>query len=184
MNGSTLASSGFALTSAGTRSRTYITCVYIGCSTHSVPSWSKVAIRSAGGTNFGLPCVVVVCTNSTIAFLAGPSFHEGSGSVCASACAPKASAAPSASMRANMKDKVGFKERMLGFLAGAWASAGDTANSAALSAASHFVTCLRALHGTTLSLAKAGKIQLRSLSFQYFDPAAATPAWSPFLVSV
>ena len=108
LNGSTFASSGFALTSAGTRSRQYITCEYIGCSTHSVPSWSNVAMRSAGGTNFGLPCVVVVCTNSTIAFLAGPSFQEGSGSVCASACAPKASAAPSASMRANMKDKLGF----------------------------------------------------------------------------
>ena len=37
-------------------------------------------MRSAGGTNLGLPCVVVACTNSTIACLAGPSFHEGSGS--------------------------------------------------------------------------------------------------------
>jgi len=55
--------------------------VYMGCSTHIVPSSSKVATRSAGGMNFGLPCVVVVCTNSTIAFLAGPSFHEGSESV-------------------------------------------------------------------------------------------------------
>jgi hypothetical protein len=25
----------------------------MGCSTHSVPSWSKVAIRAAGGTNLG-----------------------------------------------------------------------------------------------------------------------------------
>ena len=83
LNGSTFASSGFALTSAGTRSRQYITWEYIGCSTHSVPSWSKVAMRSSGGTNFGLPCVVVACTKSTIAFLAGPSFQEGSGSVCA-----------------------------------------------------------------------------------------------------
>jgi hypothetical protein len=85
LNGSTFASSGFALTTAGTRSRQYTTCEYIGCSTHSVPSWSMVAIRSAGGTNCGLPCVVVVRTKSTIAFLAGPSFQEGSGSVCASA---------------------------------------------------------------------------------------------------
>jgi hypothetical protein len=38
LNGSTLASSGFALTRAGTRSRQYSTWVYIGCSTHSVPS--------------------------------------------------------------------------------------------------------------------------------------------------
>jgi hypothetical protein len=38
LNGSTFASSGFALTTAGTRSRQYTTCVYIGCETHSVPS--------------------------------------------------------------------------------------------------------------------------------------------------
>ena len=38
LNGSTFASSGFALTTAGTRSRQYITWEYIGCSTHSVPS--------------------------------------------------------------------------------------------------------------------------------------------------
>ena len=81
LNGSTFASSGFALTTAGTRSRQYITCEYIGCSTHSVPSWSKVAMRSAGGTNFGLAWSVVACTNSMIAFLAGPSFQEGRGSV-------------------------------------------------------------------------------------------------------
>ena len=36
--GATAASSGFALTSAGTLSKTYITCEYIGCSTQSVPS--------------------------------------------------------------------------------------------------------------------------------------------------
>ena len=56
-------------------------CVYIGCSTHSVPSWSKVAIRASGATNFGLALSVVTCTNSTIAFFAGPSFQDGSGSV-------------------------------------------------------------------------------------------------------
>ena len=54
LNGSTFLSSGFSFTSAGTRSRQYITCVYIGCSTQSVPSWSKVAMRSSGGTNCGL----------------------------------------------------------------------------------------------------------------------------------
>src|SRR5262245_35965290 len=52
----------------------------MGCSTHSVPSWSNVAMRSAGGTNFGLPCEVVACTNSTIALFAAPSFQEESGS--------------------------------------------------------------------------------------------------------
>jgi hypothetical protein len=46
-----------------------------------VPSLSNVAMRSGSGTNVGLPSVVVALTNSTIAFLAAPSFHEGSGSV-------------------------------------------------------------------------------------------------------
>ena len=32
-----------------------------------------------GGTNFGLPLSVVALTNSTIAFLAAPSFQDGSG---------------------------------------------------------------------------------------------------------
>jgi hypothetical protein len=50
----TFASSGFALTTAGTRSRQYMTCEYIGCSIHSVPSWSNVAMRASGGTNVGL----------------------------------------------------------------------------------------------------------------------------------
>src|SRR5262245_14630731 len=38
-------------------------------------------MRSAGGTNCAPPCVVVACTNSTIARLAAPSFHDGRGSV-------------------------------------------------------------------------------------------------------
>ena len=71
---------GFFSARAGTRSRQYITWVYIGGETQSVPSWSKVAMRSSGGTNFGLPCSVVARTKSTMACLAGPSFHEGSGS--------------------------------------------------------------------------------------------------------
>src|SRR5712691_949551 len=48
-------------------------------------------MRSPGGTKAGLPCVVVACTNLRIACFAGPSFHEGSGSVCARACAARAS---------------------------------------------------------------------------------------------
>ena len=80
LNGSTLASSGLALTRAGTRSRQYTTWLYIGCSTHSVPSWSKVAMRSSGGTNLELALSVVAFTKSTIACFAAPSFHEGSGS--------------------------------------------------------------------------------------------------------
>src|SRR5215510_14996494 len=97
LNGSTLASSGLAFTTAGTRSKQYTICEYMGCSTHRVPSWSKVAMRSAGGTNFGLPCVVVASTNLTIACLAAPSFQEGSGSVWARTWVPKAGPATTAS---------------------------------------------------------------------------------------
>jgi hypothetical protein len=42
-------------------SRQYTICVYIGCETHSVPSWSKVARRAFGGTNFGFAGSVVAC---------------------------------------------------------------------------------------------------------------------------
>ena len=77
LNGSTFANSGFAFTTAGTRSRQYITCEYIGCSTHSVPSWSKVAMRSGGGTKLGFAWSVVARTKSRIACFAGPSFHDG-----------------------------------------------------------------------------------------------------------
>src|SRR5262245_6345754 len=48
-------------------------------------------MRSSGGTNFGLALSVVACTNSTIAFFAAPSFHEGRGSVSAIARTPAAS---------------------------------------------------------------------------------------------
>src|SRR6516162_2874187 len=80
----------------------------MGCSTHSVPSWSKVAMRSSGGTNFVLDLSVVVCTNSTIACLARRSFHEGSGSVCASACVPKQSPATVASAEAKTRRTFNF----------------------------------------------------------------------------
>ena len=65
---------------AATRSKANNICEYIGCSTQVVPSWSKVAIRSSGGTNLGLALSVVVLTKSRIACFAGPSFHEGNGS--------------------------------------------------------------------------------------------------------
>src|SRR5262245_20196845 len=42
-------------------------------------------MRASGGTDFGLPSVVVACTKSRIAFFAGLSFQEGSGSDCARA---------------------------------------------------------------------------------------------------
>ena len=52
----------------------------MGCSTQRVPSWSKTAIREAGGTKRGLLESVVARTKSMIARRAGPLFHEGSGS--------------------------------------------------------------------------------------------------------
>jgi hypothetical protein len=39
-------------------------------------------MRSSGGTNFGLAYSVATRTKSTMACFAGPSFHEGRGSVC------------------------------------------------------------------------------------------------------
>jgi hypothetical protein len=47
-------------------------------------------MRCSTGTNFGFDWSVVVCTNSTIAFLAGPSFHDPRGLDCASAGAQAA----------------------------------------------------------------------------------------------
>src|SRR5262249_16712887 len=44
----------------------------------------------SGGTNFGLASSVVACTNSTMAFFVGPSFHEGSGPLCVMTCVAKA----------------------------------------------------------------------------------------------
>src|SRR5215469_3619846 len=99
----------------------------MGCSTHSVPSWSKVAMRSSGGTNLVLDFSVVLCTKLTIACLVGPSFHEGSGSVCASDCVPKASPATAASAEAKRRRTCDFmgaslKEKQNGFsrLKGRW----------------------------------------------------------------
>ena len=54
--------------------------VVIGCSAHSVPSLSKVAMRSAGGTKSGEPCFVTRSTKPTMAFLGAVSFHDASGS--------------------------------------------------------------------------------------------------------
>src|SRR4029453_11034150 len=58
-------------------------------------------MRASGGTNFGLDWSVVACTNSRMAFFAGPSFHEGSASVCAWACAPRTSNTVKVTNRAN-----------------------------------------------------------------------------------
>src|SRR5262249_54473639 len=88
LNGSSALRPGFSAASVGTRSRQYIIWLYIGCSTHSVPSWSKVAMRSSGGTKFGFARSVVDRTKSRIACFAGPSFHEASSF--AGACAREA----------------------------------------------------------------------------------------------
>ena len=50
----------------------------IGCSHHSVPSVSKTAIRSAGGTKSGLPGLVTASTNPLMASRAAVGFHDGS----------------------------------------------------------------------------------------------------------
>ena len=73
------------------RSRVKTTSTYMGCSHHSVPSLSKVAMRSGAGTKSGLPGRVVSCTSLTIAALTGPSFHDGSGSVTGDVVAQPAS---------------------------------------------------------------------------------------------
>jgi hypothetical protein len=62
------------------RSLTNMPWKYIGCSDQSVPSLSKVAIRSPGSSQPGPPSVVAAVTKSTIACFAAPSFHDGSGS--------------------------------------------------------------------------------------------------------
>src|SRR5882724_12404680 len=51
-------------------------------------------MRASGGTNFGLALSVVARTNSTMTCLAGLSFQEGSGSVCAWAAIAGGRAAP------------------------------------------------------------------------------------------
>ncbi len=53
---------------------------YSGCSAHSVPSLSKVAMRSAGRDEAGEPGVVTAATKSMMDCLVLPSTHDGSGS--------------------------------------------------------------------------------------------------------
>ena len=59
------------------RSLTNMNWKYTGCSVQSVPSLSKVAIRSSGSTHPGPPSVVAAVTKSMIASLIGPSFQDG-----------------------------------------------------------------------------------------------------------
>jgi hypothetical protein len=59
---------------------------------HRVPSLSKAAFRSGGGTNPG-PGVVTDRTNSTMAAFAAPGRHDGSGSLPVTAAYSRASMA-------------------------------------------------------------------------------------------
>src|SRR4029079_11673832 len=80
-NGSFVFHSGCCGASVFTRSSAKNNWKYIGCSHQSVPSLSKVAIRSGGGTKSGEPSFVTFSTKSIIDFFAAPSFHEGRGPV-------------------------------------------------------------------------------------------------------
>src|SRR5262245_36887945 len=62
-------------------------------------------MRSAGGTNLGLAASVVSFTNATMACLAGPSFQDGSGSVCAQASRARTLKTAMAIKRANSRDQ-------------------------------------------------------------------------------
>jgi len=66
-------------------------------SAYSVPSLSKTAMRSAGGTKLGEPAMVTSATKAVMECFALPSFHDGSGSrVWAVAKPPKTRAKPRA----------------------------------------------------------------------------------------
>ena len=84
MNGCFLFHSGCCGASALTRSIAKMIWKYIGCSAHSVPSLSKVAMRWSGGTKSALPWVVSAGEFGD-RLLHRPSFQEGRGS--AGACA-------------------------------------------------------------------------------------------------
>src|SRR6266850_1072651 len=66
--------------------------------------------RSSCCTKLGPVLSVVARTNSTIAFLAAPSFHEGS--LCVTACLPKGRLAAIASTEANSRRTYDFVDFM------------------------------------------------------------------------
>ena len=94
-NGSFSFHSGCWGASAFTRSSAKSSWKYIGCSAHSVPSLSNVAMRSAGGTKSGEPGFVTLSTKATMAFFGAVSFQEGSRSA---ARAPLAGASAASAM--------------------------------------------------------------------------------------
>src|SRR5260370_41251368 len=63
-------------------------------------------MRWGSGTNFGLAWSVVTFTNETIACLAAPSFHDGSGSVCAKAGTANERATPNARIQPNVEREI------------------------------------------------------------------------------
>src|SRR3972149_7103004 len=77
LKGSLFFHSGCLGASSRTRSSANMACVYSGCDTQSVPSWSKVAIRSSGSTYLGPDLWVTSLTNDKIACFVEPSFQEG-----------------------------------------------------------------------------------------------------------
>src|SRR6266496_4842753 len=95
-NGSLVFHSGCCGASAFTRSMANRNWKYNGCSAHSVPSLSNVAMRSGTGTKSDEPSFVTFSTKATIAFFGAVSFHDGRGSAALAMPAVKASAAASA----------------------------------------------------------------------------------------
>ena len=83
-NGWVVSHSGCSGASALTRSSAKASWVYIGCSTHSVPSLSNTAMRSGSGTKSGEPSLVTFSTKATMAAFGAVSFQDGRGSVWAS----------------------------------------------------------------------------------------------------
>src|SRR5262249_45003883 len=84
LNGCFFFHTGCCGASAFTRSRAKASWVYIGCSTHKVPSLSKVAMRCGTGTK-PEPSRVTLATKSRIDCFDLPSFHDDNGSLCANA---------------------------------------------------------------------------------------------------
>src|SRR5262249_31459300 len=129
-----------------TRSREKATWTYIGCSHQRDPSLSKVATRLAAGPNSAPPSLVTRVTKSRIAFCAGVSFHDGSGSPsAASAPVRGARPGPRAARRARAgtaSHRAGRENRIVGLLGG---KAGTESNGLMTLLDSFHRLCLREL---------------------------------------
>ena len=89
-NGSVPAHSGCSGARARARSIAKKSWKYAGCSDQSVPSLSKVAIRSSGAMKSGLAGSVTDDTKFSIASRVGPAFHDGSAGASTAAPPPDA----------------------------------------------------------------------------------------------